>query len=240
METTFSMLTTTSLRPRAKKISLLSIDRRFLVFLQFFLCREKLCLMDKYKAIVEKSGGPITVTHDTKTVIPVESKCPPPPYISQLKSGTILYHQRYNGVFKGGREKPYAPVNFFSRGPYYLKPNPGSKYQLNTYKYKVVKDIPMLLVSSEDNYAPDDITDWLQEIVPKDINAFSIKSYLPWLQKTYGINGLYYDHHERDLVGNAAEYRFPAGIVQDYLELVEKDIRDPTEPEVESGGDWPW
>lgn len=196
--------------------------------------------MERYKAVVERTGGPVIVTYDTKTVIPLETKHPSPPYISQLKAGTILYHQRYNGVFKGGREKPYAPVNWFSREPYYLASSPDSKQQLNTYKYKVMKDIPMLLVSLEDDYAPDDLTDWLEEIVPKDINAFSIKSYLPWLQKTYGINGLYYDHHERDLVSKVAEYRFPAQIVQDYLELVEKDIRDPTEPEMESGGDWPW
>jgi len=158
--------------------------------------------------------------------------CPFERKLQSIPVGTILYHQRYNGVFKEHRDKPYAPVNYFSRyRPFYGETNTET---LNTYEYKVVKEIPNVLEQTA-THCPDNINEWVKKISSSisSIDSNNIHSYLPWLE--FGIRGFF---HDFEASCGSNEYRLTANAVRSHLELSSAIINDKTEPEVEHGEKW--
>jgi hypothetical protein len=59
----------------------------------------------------------------------------PPEYL--LKSGTLLYHQRHQGVFVNQGNRPYHTFNHYGFRPYYEEV---THPQYNTYIYRVNSD----------------------------------------------------------------------------------------------------
>jgi len=160
--------------------------------------------------------------------LPVVSCC-------TIPAGTVLYHQRFNGVFCEGKTKPYAPVNYFSRTPFYG--DPYKSKNLNTYCYRVDKDIPNVLQHNLLEFDYEDLLAWVSDQTKhsKDVDARNIHSYLPWLQHTFKYNGLYHDVSDMD-----NEYRLLRDVVDHHLTLVFCVIHNTTVPDKECGGAWPF